>query len=54
MVQFLYGMEGVKSDSGLALWCKLSSRRSSLVPVVGLVQGYFTGYCAELCGSLLV
>ena len=25
--------------------------RSSLVNVTGLVQGYYTGYCAELCGS---
>ena len=34
---------GVKVDAILG--------RSSLVNVTGLVQGYYTGYCAELCGS---
>ena len=34
---------GVKVDAILG--------RSSLANVTGLVQGYYTGYCAELCGS---
>ena len=39
------------SVPGLGVKVDAIPGRASLVPVTGLVSGYYTGYCAELCGS---